>query len=139
MTMPLPPPVTTPETVFHIQGVTKVYSVADVEVHALRGVDLSLYPGEFIVVLGPSGSGKSTLLKSSPSGLAITVDGTNYTAPQTFQWGAGSSHTIAVASPLAGATGTQYVFGNWSDSGAEIARIVVESFWAAMNSFQVVF
>jgi putative ABC transport system ATP-binding protein len=50
------------EVLFHVHNITKVYFMGDVEVHALRGVDLDLYEGEFIVVLGPSGSGKSTLL-----------------------------------------------------------------------------
>jgi putative ABC transport system ATP-binding protein len=44
------------------RGVTKVYHTGEVEVHALRGVDLDLFPREMAVLLGPSGSGKSTLL-----------------------------------------------------------------------------
>jgi putative ABC transport system ATP-binding protein len=48
--------------VFEARGVEKVYRMGEVDVAALRGVDLELYEGELVVVLGPSGSGKSTLL-----------------------------------------------------------------------------
>jgi putative ABC transport system ATP-binding protein len=62
------------QPVFHIHGVTKVYRMGDVEVYALRGINLELYAGEFVVVLGPSGSGKSTLLNIL-GGLDVPTNG----------------------------------------------------------------
>jgi putative ABC transport system ATP-binding protein len=64
------------------RSLTKVYHTGDVDVHALRGVDLSVARGEFLSVIGPSGSGKSTLFHilgglASPTGGEVTIDGEN--------------------------------------------------------------
>jgi putative ABC transport system ATP-binding protein len=63
--------------VFEVRGVSKVYhqGEGEIEVHALRGIDLKLYEAEFVVLLGHSGSGKSTLLNIM-GGLDTPTEGT---------------------------------------------------------------
>jgi len=80
-----PTPVAAPTRfVFEASGITKVYHMGEVDVHALRGVDLELREGELVVLLGPSGSGKSTLLNilgglDVPSSGQVVYRGRNLT------------------------------------------------------------
>lgn len=65
-------------------GLTKVYRSGEVVVHALRGLDMTLYESELVVLLGPSGSGKSTLLNilgglDRPTDGQVFFDGTELT------------------------------------------------------------
>ncbi len=62
------------DTVFEARGLSKTYDMGEVQVHALQGVDLDLYAGELVVLLGPSGSGKSTLLNIL-GGLDVATSG----------------------------------------------------------------
>jgi putative ABC transport system ATP-binding protein len=69
-----------PHPIVTCRGVTKVFGKGDLAVHALRGIDLDIQPGDFATLAGPSGSGKTTLLNmigalDSPTEGSVTIDG----------------------------------------------------------------
>jgi putative ABC transport system ATP-binding protein len=71
-------------TEVEIRGLTKVYHTGEVEVHALRGIDLLVERGEFVAVVGPSGSGKSTLFHilgglTTPTAGTVAIEGQDLT------------------------------------------------------------
>ena len=53
---------TTDTAIIELQSVTKVYGKGAAAMHALRGISMSIHPGEFVAMMGPSGSGKSTCM-----------------------------------------------------------------------------
>ena len=66
-------------TVVRTQQVKKMYQMGDIEVHALRGIDLEIYAGEYLSIMGPSGSGKSTFFNmvgglDKPSSGKVYID-----------------------------------------------------------------
>jgi putative ABC transport system ATP-binding protein len=82
--VPRAPPVRA-KALYEIRALAKVYRMGEVEVHALRSVDLDLYVGELVVLLGASGSGKSTLLNiigglDTPTSGSVRFEGRDLTA-----------------------------------------------------------
>ncbi|MCB5179864.1 ABC transporter ATP-binding protein [Streptomyces antimicrobicus] len=72
------------QPVLQLKQLTRVHGSGATEVHALRGIDLAVHPGELVAVMGPSGSGKSTLLTlagglDTPTGGQVIVEGQDIT------------------------------------------------------------
>src|SRR5579875_228555 len=66
--------------IIRVRGLRKIFHVGDIDVPALRGVDLDVARGEFLAVIGPSGSGKSTLFNilgglAAPTSGSVCIDG----------------------------------------------------------------
>ena len=73
------------EPILSVHGLQKIYGGRGNRTKALQGLDLKVFPGEFVGIMGPSGSGKTTLLNcistiDSPTAVSILVDGAELTA-----------------------------------------------------------
>jgi pimeloyl-ACP methyl ester carboxylesterase len=69
-------------------------------------------------------SGPGQVVQTSPSGLVLLVDGAACTTPCSYPWTAGTTHTLSIATTIAGATGAQYIFSNWSDGNTSPSRTI---------------
>lgn len=70
-----------------------------------------------LLTIGASCPGSPYTVDTQPSGRQFSIDGTTYTAPKSFNWAPGSTHTMGVPTPQ-GVGGTRYVFTSWNDGGA---------------------
>ena len=71
-----------PEAIIELKSLVKTYDTGEVQVQALRGVDLAVERGEMVAIMGPSGCGKTTLLNTAsglddPTEGSITIEGTD--------------------------------------------------------------
>ena len=80
------------------------------------------------VIYTISGGTASHTIQTSQAGLSILVDSVQYSAPQTFQWIAGSVHSIAVSGAIQpGTAGVQYSYDSWSDLGGQSHSVIASA------------
>ena len=104
------------KTNWFVSGLGRVKEIATQQVTVITNGQLSSnYTNSW--QLGLATAYPTTTVQTVPAGLTIVVDGTNYTAPQTFTWAPGSLHTNTASSPQSGGTGTRYIWSSWSYGG----------------------
>src|SRR5215472_16893713 len=81
---------------------------------------IALVSALLVAPLATNTFAQSLTVDTSPTGLSITVNGTNYAAPATFNWDIGSVHTLDTPSPqISGDAHSRSVFSFWSDGGSQ--------------------
>jgi hypothetical protein len=84
----------------------------------LNAPNTSYVPPNFQYSLQSNPGAVTVTVGTNLSGPSFSVDGTNYTTPQTFTWVSGSQHTLATTTPQSAGAGSRYVFTSWSDLGS---------------------
>ena len=100
---------------FCTPGETKKRTLDAGDIEGIRYIYPSSIPNPVVTVT----------FATNPAGLQIEVDGTAFTAPQSFEWLPGTTHTINGPSTQNGGTGTRYIFTGWSDGGSQQHTITV--------------
>ena len=116
-------------TTYTVTGLTQgqTYYLAVTAFDNATPANVSGYSAEVSGVATDPSQPVSITVSTIPTGLQVVVDSTTYTAPKTFSWTSGSSHTLSLSSPQSGVSGTRYTYSSWSDSGAQSHSITVPS------------
>ncbi len=106
----------------NVEGLTINNPAPGLYTLSVNGYNIPYGPQPYaLIASGDITNSGSVTITTSPIGRQFFVDSNPipYVAPQTFSWVIGSSHTLEVASPQDGTSGTRYVYSSWSDGGAQ--------------------
>ncbi|MBL8235964.1 MAG: hypothetical protein JNM66_00990 [Bryobacterales bacterium] len=125
-----------PATAFSINGLPTIETIpAGISIGQRSGLSAGDIGGVKAMYPTVNLTAVPVTVGSNPSGLPVIVDGVTVTAPASFQWVAGSAHTVSAGSVTSGSTRT--VFKNWSDGGAQTHTITVPTTtWTVTANFQ---